>query len=146
MEGLSNCLVKFSKCCTPVPGDEIAGFITRGYGVSVHRRDCPNADPERRSPAEQGRWIKVSWSDDLRETYSTALEVVCKDRNNLLVDVSTALSTCKVSVTGLNSHATADGFAIFHITISVTDSVQLEQVMRKIHQISGVMKVNRPAG
>ena len=146
VEGLSNCLVKFSKCCTPVPGDEIAGFITRGYGVSVHRRDCPNADPERRSPAEQGRWIKVSWSDDLRETYSTALEVVCKDRNNLLVDVSTALSTCKVSVTGLNSHATADGFAIFHITISVTDSVQLEQVMRKIHQISGVMKVNRPAG
>ena len=146
VEGLSNCLVKFSKCCTPVPGDKVVGFITRGYGVSVHRRDCPNADPRRRTPADQGRWIKVTWSDDVYESYSTTLEVVCKDRNNLLVDVSTALSSCKVSVTSLNSHITADGFAIFHVAISVSDTTQLEQVMRKIHQISGVMKVSRPAG
>ena len=61
VQGLSNCLVKFSKCCSPVPGDEIVGFITRGYGVSVHRKDCPNADPARRPPEEVGRWIKVSW-------------------------------------------------------------------------------------
>ena len=87
VEGLSNCLVKFSKCCTPVPGDEIVGFITRGYGVSVHRRDCPNAAQDRRTGADQGRWIKVTWSDDIREAYSTALEVVCKDRPNLLVDI-----------------------------------------------------------
>ena len=146
VEGLSNCLVKFSKCCTPVPGDKVVGFITRGYGVSVHRRDCPNADPRRRTPADQGRWIKVTWSDDIREAYSTALEVVCKDRPNLLVDISTALSTTKVSITGMNVHATADGFAIFHVTISVTDAKQLDQVMRKLHGISSVMKVNRPAG
>ena len=146
VEGLSNCLVKFSKCCTPVPGDPIVGFITRGYGVSVHRKDCPNADPDRRTAADQGRWIKVTWSDDVYEAYSTALEVVCKDRSNLLVDISTALSSCKVSVTSLNSHCTADGFAIFHLVISVTDSKQLEQVMRKLHNISSVMKVNRPAG
>ena len=146
VEGLSNCLVKFSKCCTPVPGDDIAGFITRGYGVSVHRKDIGNADPDRRTAADQGRWIKVTWSDDVYEAYSTALEVVCKDRSNLLVDISTALSSCKVSVTSLNSHCTADGFAIFHLVISVTDSKQLEQVMRKLHNISSVMKVNRPAG
>ena len=146
MEGLSNCLVKFSKCCTPVPGDAIVGFITRGYGVSVHRKDCPNADPERRTPADQGRWIKVTWSDDVYESYTTSLEVVCKDRDGLLVDISTALSASKVSVTSLNSHTTTDGFAIFHLTISVTDAKQLDHVMRKLHQISGVMKVSRPAG
>ncbi|MCI9037551.1 MAG: bifunctional (p)ppGpp synthetase/guanosine-3',5'-bis(diphosphate) 3'-pyrophosphohydrolase [Oscillospiraceae bacterium] len=146
VEGLSNCLVKFSKCCTPVPGDAIVGFITRGYGVSVHRKDCPNADPDRRTAAEQGRWIKVTWSDDVYESYTTSLEVVCKDRNNLLVDISTALSSCKVSVTSLNSHITTDGFAIFHIAISVSNAAHLDQVMRKIHQISGVMKVGRPAG
>ena len=146
VEGLSNCLVKFSKCCTPVPGDAIVGFITRGYGVSVHRKDCPNADPERRTPADQGRWIKVTWSDDVYESYPTSLEVVCKDRDGLLVDISTAISAGKVSVTSLNSHTTTDGFAIFHLTLSVTDSKQLDQVMRKIHQISSVMKVNRPAG
>ena len=72
--------------------------------------------------------------------------MVCKDRPNLLVDISTALSTTKVSITGMNVHATADGFAIFHVTISVTDAKQLDHVMRKLHQISGVMKVSRPAG
>ena len=146
VEGLSNCLVKFSKCCAPVPGDEIVGFITRGYGVSVHQRDCPNADPNHHTAANQGRWIKVSWGEDVNESYSTGLEVVCKDRPNLLVDISTALSTCKVNVSSMNVHSTADGFAIFYITISVTDAKQLGQVMRKIHQISSVMKVNRPAG
>ena len=146
VEGLSNCLVKFSKCCTPVPGDEIVGFITRGYGVSVHRKDCPNADPNRRSANDEGRWIKVSWGEDIYESYSTALEVVCKDRANLLVDISTVLSSCKVNVSSLNVHSTTDGFAIFYITINVTDAKQLDQVMRKLHQISSVMKVNRPAG
>jgi len=145
VEGLDNCLVKFSRCCTPVPGDEIVGFITRGYGVSVHRADCPNAAPERRA-GQEGRWLKVSWGADTNESYPTSLEVVCKDRNNLLMDISAALSTCKVNVSNLNVHATADGFAIFHLTISVADAGQLEQVMRKIHQISSVMKVNRPAG
>ena len=145
VEGLSNCLVKFSKCCSPVPGDEIVGFITRGYGVSVHRKDCPNANPER-NPSEQGRWIKVSWSDDCFDSYNTALEVICKDRPNLLVDISTVLSTCKASVTGLNIHTTADGFALFHMVIAVSDAKQLQQIIRKLHNISSVMKVNRPAG
>ena len=145
VEGLSNCLVKFSKCCSPVPGDEITGFITRGYGVSVHRKDCPNADPER-NPSEQGRWIKVTWSDDCYDSYNTSLEVICKDRPNLLVDISTVLSTCKASVTGLNIHTTADGFALFHMVIAVSDAKQLQQIIRKLHNISSVMKVNRPAG
>ena len=146
VEGLSNCLVKFSKCCTPVPGDEIVGFITRGYGVSVHRKDCPNADPARRSEADQGRWIKVSWGEDVNASYDTSLEVVCKDRPKLLMDISTVLSTSKVNVSGLNVQSTADGFAIFHVTISVTGYQQLDQVMRKLGQISSVMKVTRPAG
>ena len=146
VEGLSNCLVKFSRCCSPVPGDDIVGFITRGYGVSVHRKDCANAVRARQNEADQGRWISVSWGDDIHETYSTSLEVLAKDRSNLIIEVSTALSTCQVSVTSMNATATADGFALFHITLSVKNSQHLEQVMRKIHQISGVMKVNRPAG
>jgi GTP pyrophosphokinase len=121
VEGLSNCLVKFSKCCSPVPGDEITGFITRGYGVSVHRKDCPNADPER-NPSEQGRWIKVTWSDDCYDSYNTSLEVICKDRPNLLVDISTVLSACKASVTGLNIHTTADGFSPTATTLSLPSS------------------------
>ena len=144
VEGLSNCLVKFAKCCTPVPGDDIIGFITRGYGVSVHRKDCPNASPEHQLE-EPGRWITVSWGEDINLSYSTALEVVCKDRNNLLVDISTALSTCKVGVAGMNVRTTSDGFAIFYVTINVADRAQLDQVMGKIRNIPDVIQVTRTA-
>ncbi len=145
VEGLDNCLVKFAKCCTPVPGDDIVGFITRGYGVSVHRTDCPNASPERQKE-EPGRWIRVSWGSDIRESYVTSLEVVCKDRSNLLVDISTALSTSKVGVAGLNVHTTSDGFAIFDLSINVTDRAQLDAVVTKLHNISSVIKVTRSVG
>ena len=146
VQGLSNCLVKFSKCCSPVPGDEIVGFITRGYGVSVHRKDCPNADPARRPPEEAGRWIKVSWGGKTRESYRTNLQVVSKERPNLLVDISTILSAAKVHVSSLNARSTADGFALISLAVDVSDSQQLQAVMRRLEQISGVMRVTRPAG
>jgi guanosine-3',5'-bis(diphosphate) 3'-pyrophosphohydrolase len=147
VEGLDNCLVKFSKCCTPVPGDEIVGFITRGYGVSVHRADCPNASPDRRSVAgQEGRWIKVSWGSDTNEMYHTSLEIVCKDRTNLVLDISAALSSTNTRVSALNLRTSADQFAIFHLEIDVHDGDQLKSVMNKLNQISGVLKVTRPAG
>ena len=146
VEGLSNCLVKFSKCCTPVPGDDIVGFITKGYGVSVHRRDCPNADPARRRPDEEGRWIKVSWAEDVEGTFRTTLQVVAKDRINLIVDISTVLSSTKTHVASLNARSTPDGFALITLDTDVSSSQQLKTVMRRIEQISGVMRVTRPAG
>ena len=147
VEGLDNCLVKFSKCCTPVPGDEIIGFITRGYGVSVHRCDCPNASADKRSaPDQSGRWIKVSWGSTTNDSYPTVLEVVCKDRHNLLMDISTALSQTNSFVLGINSRSTEDEFAIFRIEVRMKDNRQLTMLMNKLHQISGVLKVTRPAG
>ena len=146
VEGLSNCLVKFAKCCTPVPGDDIVGFITRGYGVSVHRTDCPNADPARRKPEEEGRWIKVSWDDSTRENYCTTLEVVAKDRLNLIMDISTVLSSTKTRVTNMSARTTNDGFALITIEVGVSDSTQLATVRRRLEQVSGVLRVTRPAG
>lgn len=147
VEGLDNCLVKFSKCCTPVPGDDIIGFITRGYGVSVHRADCPNASPARRNlPGQKGRWIKVSWGTNTDETYHTSLEVVCKDRGNLVLDISAVLSATNTRVSALNLRTSADHFAIIHLEIEVHDSEQLRTVMNRLNQISGVLKVMRPAG
>jgi len=147
VEGLENCLVKFSKCCTPVPGDKIVGFITRGYGVSVHRADCPNAAPDRRGqPGQEGRWIKVSWGADTKDSYSTSLELVAKDRRNLLLDISAALSTTNTFVRGIQSRSTEDDFAMFHLEIEVRDSRHLQDIMNRLNQISGVLKVTRPAG
>ncbi|MEG0779635.1 MAG: bifunctional (p)ppGpp synthetase/guanosine-3',5'-bis(diphosphate) 3'-pyrophosphohydrolase [Oscillospiraceae bacterium] len=146
VEGLSNCLVKFSKCCTPVPGDKIVGFITRGYGVSVHRSDCPNAAVERRTPEQAGRWINVSWGEDTKDTYQTSLEITSKDRLNLVLDVSAALSVTQTRVAALNVRITDDGFAVITLEIDVKDGDQLQAVMKKLNQISGVMHVSRPAG
>ena len=146
VEGLTNCLVKFSKCCTPVPGDDIVGFITRGYGISVHRADCPNADPARRKPEEAGRWIKVSWGSDTRESYRTSLEITAKDRINFIMDVSTVLSSTKTHVSSMNARSTPDGFVLLSLDIDVHDGEQLQTVMRRLEQISGVMRVTRPAG
>ena len=145
VEGLDNCLVKFSKCCTPVPGDDIVGFITRGYGVSVHRADCPNASEEKRKD-QPDRWIHVSWGTDTNDSYPTTIEAVCKDRLNLLLDISSALSTTKTFVLGLNTRSTEDGFAIIRIEIQIKDGAQLSTLMNKLHQISGVLQVNRPVG
>ena len=143
--GLDNCLVKFSKCCTPVPGDDIVGFITRGYGVSVHRADCPNASAEKR--AEQpNRWIRVSWGTDTNDSYPTTIEAVCKDRLNLLLDISAALSSTKTFVLGLNTRSTEDGFATIRVEVRIKDGTQLNNLMNKLHQISGVLKVTRPVG
>ena len=145
VEGLDNCLVKFSKCCTPVPGDDIVGFITRGYGVSVHRADCPNASAEKR--AEQpNRWIRVSWGTDTNDSYPTTIEAVCKDRLNLLLDISAARSSTKTFVLGLNTRSTEDGFAIIRVEVRIKDGTQLNNLMNKLHQISGVLKVTRPVG
>ncbi|MBE6963874.1 MAG: bifunctional (p)ppGpp synthetase/guanosine-3',5'-bis(diphosphate) 3'-pyrophosphohydrolase [Ruminococcaceae bacterium] len=147
VEGLDNCLVKFSKCCTPVPGDKIIGFITRGYGVSVHRCDCPNASEEKRSrPGQEGRWINVSWGTDTNDNYPTLLEAVCKDRSNLLLDISAALSSTNTYVLGINTRNTEDGYAVCRLEIRVKDEQQLQTLMNKLHQISGVLSVSRPAG
>ena len=146
VEGFDNTPIKFAKCCSPLPGDPIVGFITRGYGVSVHRADCPNAAPERRRPEEAGRWVKVSWGKDVKQSYQTSLDIYAKDRIDLVLDVSAVLSSTQTRVAGLNAKTTADGFALIHLEIFVADSEQLSAVMRRLHQISGVMKVDRPAG
>ena len=146
VEGLDNCLVKFAKCCTPVPGDPVVGYITRGYGVSVHRADCPNAAPERRRPEEVGRWIRVSWAEKTNPSYDTILEVMAKDRPELMVDISTVISATKTQFRGLNAQLTAEGAVRVTMDVSVSGAEQLQAVIRRLTQLSGVMTVSRPAG
>ena len=146
VEGLDNCLVKFAKCCSPVPGDPIVGFITRGYGVSVHRADCPNARHNSKDPKEAARWVKVTWGSDTRESYQTQLEIVSKDRDGLVLDISTMLSSAKVRVLSFSSRGMPDGFAITSLALEVTGAEQLDLLMKKLKGVSGVMDVKRPTG
>lgn len=142
--GLDNCLVKFARCCTPVPGDEIKGFITKGYGVSVHRADCPNAAPDRIAQAPE-RWVKVSWGAGLNENYPTAIEALCRDRAKLALDITSALADTNVIVRGVHMQSTDDGLAVCRFDLRVRDKSELDRLMRKVMQVSGVLQVMRPA-
>ena len=146
VEGLGNCLVKFAKCCTPVPGDPVVGFITRGYGVSVHRADCPNAAPDKRKPEEKERWVKVSWAEGQLPAYKTSLELSAKDRNGLTLDIAMALSTQKVKVTALAARSMPDGYAGVSVVLEVRNKDELDAVIRKLEQVQGVYQVARASG
>ena len=146
VEGLGNCLVKFAKCCTPVPGDPVVGFITRGYGVSVHRADCPNAAVEKRRPEEKERWIPVSWAEGSLPFYKTSLEISAKDRDGLTLDVAMALSAAKVKVTALAARGMPDGYAMISVVLEVKNKDELSTVINKLNQIQGVYQVARASG
>ncbi len=146
--GLDNCMVKFSKCCTPVPGDPVVGFITKGYGVSIHRQDCPNADPARRKPEEEGRWVKVAWAENASADagYRTSIEISAKDRDGLALDVAMALSAVKVKVNNLSARSQPDGYAMIYLELAVKDQKELADVIHKLSQIPGVFLARRAGG
>ncbi len=146
VEGLGNCMVKFAKCCTPIPGDPVIGFITRGYGVSVHRADCPNAQFDHTDAQVAGRWVNVAWVEGDLESYHTALELSAPDRDGLALDVATVLSTLKVKVSGLSARRLEDSTALVVVELEVKDKAQLTQVTNKLSQIHGVSTVKRVTG
>ena len=147
VEGLDNCLIKFSKCCTPVPGDEVIGFITRGAGISVHRKDCPNylKQLENGSPADAGRWIKVQWADTLTERYTTTLSLLVRDRIGLLMDVAAALSTLNVNVVSIQSVTKGDT-ATITLSMEVKNAAEIKLVINKLNSIKDVLEVSRSSG
>lgn len=146
VDGLDNCLVKFAKCCTPVPGDPVVGFITRGYGVSVHRQDCPNAAPSKRKESEKNRWVPVSWGQSEQELYQTTLDISAKDRSDLFLDVAAALSAAKIRVDTLTAKGMPDGFALVSVVISIRNREELTTVMKKLGGVHGVLGVQRARG
>ena len=142
VQGISSCMVKFARCCTPVPGDDIVGFITKGYGVSVHRRDCPNAAGSS-DPTQADRWVPVDWAASGSETFSTSLEIISHDRDGLLLDMATIMTSLKIKVTELGSRALPDGTAITNITFQVANVGELESVRGRIRAIPGVTEIKR---
>ena len=143
VEGLSNCLVKFSRCCTPVPGDDIMGFITRGQGVSIHRRDCINCQQLLAQPENAGRWVEVSWAGKITESYLTTIMISAKDRNGMVMDVATVLNSVNAKVHSLNARTTGLNFGVVTVTLEVKDATELKYITNRLSQIPGVMNVSR---
>ena len=143
VEGIDNCLVKFSKCCNPLPGDEIVGFITRGFGVSIHKKSCVNARVDLRSSENAGRWVNAYWADNIQEDYKATLEIVAIDNGTALAEVSVILSNQRIPIFALNAKQTADGRLGMTVTIGVTNTDHLNSVIHKISKNKNIVSVIR---
>jgi len=146
VEGLDNCLIKFARCCTPIPGDAVVGFMTRGYGVSVHRQDCPNYIKSLMEPEEDGRWIRVSWGDTEGTLYSTTIDVQVLDRTGIVVDVASVLNSLNVKITSFNARTATDGVTAITIVVEINNRDELVSAMAKLMAVSGVTDVKRADG
>ncbi len=143
VKGIDNCLVKLSKCCNPLPGDEILGYITKGRGVSVHRTDCVNVKDLLN---EEDRMIDVYWFDDVNGSYKVEIEILANDRNGLLKDVIKQVENAKVKLTGMNTRTTKEGIAIIDISLELENKDMLNKMLSALRNIESVYDVNRKRG
>lgn len=140
VKGVDNVKVRFSKCCNPVPGDEIIGFITRGRGVSIHRRDCPNILA---SEEEQERLIEVEWDFQKRASYHAEIQVRAVDRPGLLAEIAIRINDGDVGLVSLNARTNKEKIVVINMTLEIHDIEQLKDLMRKMRKIKNVMDVFR---
>ena len=141
VKGIDNCLVKLSKCCNPVPGDEIVGYITKGRGVSVHRKDCYNVKD---LLSEENRMIDVEWYNENVETsYQVEIEIHSNDRSGLLVDILKQIGTTKAKILGVNTKTTKERIAIMDIMLEVENLDELNKAQKAIRKVDSVYEVRR---
>ncbi|SHI03470.1 RelA/SpoT family protein [Sporanaerobacter acetigenes] len=139
VKGVDNIKVRFSKCCNPVPGDEIVGYITRGRGVSVHRKDCPNI----KDLASHERYIEVEWATNEKASYQAEIQIKASDRPGLLTDITQRITDVNLTVTSLNARTNKEKLVVMNITLETKDVEQLKDLMKKIKRIKGVIDVYR---
>ena len=137
VEDIDSCMIKFARCCTPVPGDAIAGFITKGFGVSVHRADCPNA-ASRNDSKQAARWVRVRWAIQEDQPFETTLELECLTRDGLLLDVAQTMTTARVRVKELTGKDLPGGRSMFTIRFEVKNTQELETIRKKLISIKDV--------
>ena len=147
VDGINDCVIKFAQCCNPLPGDEIIGFITRGHGISVHKKDCSNYLNQVEKGENLDRWVKVIWeknsSSNTTTYFKTTLDIVAVDRIGLLADVSSALAQINVFIYESTSRELKNGNALMSITVSIAGMDQLHTVINKLQKIKNVISVER---
>ena len=143
VEGLDDCLIKFSRCCNPLPGDDIIGYITRGFGVSIHKRNCTNVPEDTSFCEEPERWVDAHWDNEIHESFQSTLEIVCNDRTGFLADVTRELSNMRIFIHMLNSRELKDNQAMVTVTIEINNMDHLRSVMAHLAQINGIVSITR---
>ncbi len=143
IEGTDDVLVKFSNCCNPLPGDDIIGYITRGYGVSIHKRTCTNVPKDLSKTEEPERWVSCYWEDEVEEAFRSTLQITANDRTGLLADVTIRLSNMHIFIHALNSRELKNGKAVVIATIDVMGRNHLRGVISKLSDINGIEEIKR---
>ncbi len=143
IEGIDGCLVKFSQCCNPLPGDDIIGFITRGHGVSIHKRDCTNVASSMKDKTQLKRWVQATWADQTKTTFRSTIEVLATARDMLVVDIGVALSNQKVPIYEINARELKNGNASAIMTVGTAGKDQLDKIIAMLEKIPGVISVSR---
>ncbi len=143
VDGIDNCLIKLSKCCTPLPGDDIIGFITRGHGVSIHKRDCPNVPVNISDSAEPERWIPAHWDGTKSDSFISTLQIAAIDRDGLLLDVMNAVYNMRVTAHSVTARQTKSGNCLVVLTISVESVEHLKSIISRLEKLKGVFSIER---
>ena len=143
VEGIDNCLIKLARCCTPIPGDDIIGFITRGHGVSIHKRDCSNVPRDISASAEPERWISAYWEAGRTERFDSTVSILSINRDGMVADLSILLANLHVSVHAISAKETKDGNCSIIVTIGVESREHLDNVIARIRKLNGVFSVER---
>ncbi len=143
VEGIDNCLLKFAQCCNPLPGDKIIGFITRGHGVSIHKRDCTNVPKDISNCAEPARWVNAYWNQNVKEDYKATLQLTCLSRVGLMAEVAMQVANMRVNITSISTHDMKDGRAIVELTVNVSGIDHLKNLIQRIEKVDGVLSVER---
>lgn len=143
IEGMENCLVKFAQCCNPLPGDPIIGFVTRGFGVSIHKQDCVNVVNNRDDPENKDRWLKATWAGVEDSTYCATIDVIAEDRITIFADITTAIAANHIPLQEMNGHHLKNGNLDLVVTVEIAGVEQLSNVMGRIQKIPGVISVER---
>ena len=144
VEGEDNCLIKFSRCCNPLPGDDIIGFITRGFGVSIHKRNCSNVPKDLSLCPEPERWVNAHWAGEIKDDFKSTLHIVAVDRAGLLADVTQLLSNMHIFIHSLNSRQERNSLnAFISATITINGLPQLQTIIERLSKIQGVLSIDR---
>lgn len=143
IDGIENCLVKFSKCCNPIPGDKIIGFITRGYGVSLHKRNCKNVPSDIKKSPEPNRWVHAYWANSAKEEFNCDIKIITLDKASIIAEITMQFSYMHVEIQSFNLNKSKDGKSQIYMSILVKNMEHLKSVMSKISKINGVISVDR---
>ena len=145
VEGIDNCLIKMARCCSPIPGEEIVGFINRGTGLTIHRKDCVNVPDDLKNCPEPERWVNAHWDNNVKVDARSTIDVYAIDRDGVVLDITACMATAHVKIHSINARPISEGNCLTTMTITVNSKEHLDSIEKSLRKIEGVYHIERSA-